>query len=120
MRQLCSDPLPAAPEGPLLRADAGTTLLQVRVTPNAKRNAIEGCQEMADGSVSLRVRVTAQPEKGKANKAVIQLLAKALGLAKSDFTLESGETARLKTLRIHRAADEVAPLIDELLRAPKI
>ena len=111
--------MPASPERPLLKADGGATLLQVRVTPNAKRNAVEGSQKLADGSVSLRVRVTAQPEKGKANKAVIQLLAKALGLAKSDFKLVSGETARLKTLRIHRAADEVAPLIDELLRAPK-
>lgn len=59
----------------------------------------------------------AQPEKGKANKAVIQTLAKALGLAKSDFTLVSGGTARLKTLRISREAADVAPLIDELLRA---
>ena len=92
-------------------------LLKVRVTPKSSRNAAGGAYHAADGTVSLQVRVTAQPEKGKANKAVIQTLAKALGLAKSDFTLVSGETARLKTVRINRAADEIAPRIDELLRA---
>ena len=92
-------------------------MLRVRVTPKSSTNTIEGLHEAADGTVSLQVRVTAQPEKGKANKAVIQTLAKALGLAKSDFALVSGETARLKTVRINRAADVIAPRIDELLRA---
>ena len=96
---------------------ADALLLRVRVTPKSSTNTIEGLHEAADGTVSFQVRVTAQPEKGKANKAVIQTLAKALGLAKSDFTLVSGETARLKTVRINRAADEIAPRIDELLRA---
>ena len=101
---------------PYEAASAGL-LLRVRVTPKSSINKVDGLHETPDGAVSLQVRVTAQPEKGKANKAVIQLLAKALGLAKSDFTLVSGETARLKTLRITQAAEEVAPLIDELVRA---
>ena len=40
------------------------------------------------------------PDKGKANTAVIALLAKALGVPKSAITVTSGETARLKTLAI--------------------
>lgn len=72
----------------------------LRVTPNASRDAIEGAETRDDGQVRLRVRVTAQPEKGKANKAVTALLAKALRLPKSSFTVIAGGTARDKTVRI--------------------
>lgn len=48
----------------------------------------------------LRLRVAAVPDKGKANAAVIALLAKALGVPKSAIAVTSGETARLKTVRI--------------------
>ncbi|HEV7292543.1 MAG TPA: DUF167 family protein [Devosia sp.] len=74
--------------------------LFVRVTPNAGRDAIEGTQIRDDGSVVLRVRVKAVPDKGKANAAVVSLLAKLLGLAKSDLSVAAGETARLKTIAV--------------------
>ena len=48
----------------------------------------------------LRIAVTAAPEKGKANKAIAQLLAKTLGIAKSRVVLQSGETSRKKTFLI--------------------
>ncbi len=48
----------------------------------------------------LRVRVKAVPDKGKANAAVVALLAKALGVPKTAVTLVSGDTARLKTVAI--------------------
>lgn len=48
----------------------------------------------------LRVRVKAVPDKGKANAAVIAVLAKALGLPKSALTLVAGDTARIKTIAI--------------------
>lgn len=48
----------------------------------------------------LRVRVSAVPDKGKANAAVAALLAKALGVAKSAVSVVSGETARMKTLEV--------------------
>lgn len=72
--------------------------LFVRVTPNAGRDAIEGVEQRDDGSAVLRVRVKAVPDKGKANAAVIALLAKPLGVAKSAISVSHGETARLKTL----------------------
>lgn len=74
--------------------------IYLRVTPNASRDAIEGAEMRGDGQMRLRMRVTAQPEKGKANKAVTALLAKALRLPKSSFTVIAGETARDKTMRI--------------------
>lgn len=48
----------------------------------------------------MRLRVTAPPDKGKANKAVLTLVAKSLGVAKSTVTLTAGDTARQKTLHI--------------------
>ncbi len=74
--------------------------LFVRVTPNAGRDAIEGVEQRDDGSAVLRVRVKAVPDKGKANAAVVALLAKALGVPRSAVTVVSGETARLKTLAV--------------------
>jgi uncharacterized protein YggU (UPF0235/DUF167 family) len=53
-----------------------------------------------DGSAVIRVRVTAVPDKGKANAAAIVLLAKALGVPKSAISVVSGETARLKTIAV--------------------
>ncbi len=53
-----------------------------------------------DGSAVLAVRVRAVPDKGKANAAVLALLAKGLDLPRSALVLASGETARLKTVAV--------------------
>lgn len=74
--------------------------MSLRVTPNAGRDAIDGAETRDDGSTVLRLRVAAVPDKGKANAAVIALLAKTLGIPKSSVTLVSGETARFKTVLI--------------------
>ena len=70
------------------------------MTPNASRDAVESVGNDADGRPFLRIRVTAVPEKGKANKAVVALLSKTLGAAKSSFEVVKGETDRVKTLHI--------------------
>jgi len=54
----------------------------------------------AEGKSYLKARVSAVAEKGKANKALIALVAKSLGVAKSSVSLTSGETSRKKILRI--------------------
>jgi uncharacterized protein YggU (UPF0235/DUF167 family) len=73
-------------------------LLPVRLTPKARRNAITGTAEDADGTRRLKVSVTTLPEGGKANAALVDLLAKSWGLPKSCFSIKSGITARAKTL----------------------
>jgi len=70
-------------------------VLNVRVKPGARRQGLIG---WADGQ--LEVAVHAPPEKGKANKALIELLAKELGLRKSQITLLSGRTGRRKRLQL--------------------
>jgi hypothetical protein len=74
--------------------------LAVRLTPSGGRDAIEGLQAVGDGETWIKARVSAAPEKGKANKALVTLLARSLGIPKSAVTFVSGETARKKILRI--------------------
>ena len=88
--------------------------LHLRVTPNAGADRIDGTELRDDGTAVLRVRVTAVPDKGKANAAVIGLLAKALGVSKSALTLVSGDTARLKTIEVAGDPAALAARIDAL------
>ena len=89
--------------------------LFVRVTPNAGRDAIEGVEFRDDGTAVLRLRVKAVPDKGKANAAVVALLAKALGVPKSGMSVVSGETARLKTLAVAGDPDALAARLKAIL-----
>lgn len=68
--------------------------IAIRVTPRARRNTIT-----VEGGV-IRIHVTAVPEDGKANQAVVKLLARALGVAKSRLTLLRGATSRDKLFRL--------------------
>lgn len=82
------------------RLTAEGLLLAVRVTPNAGVDRIEGIERRDDGRVVIRLRVAAVPDKGKANAAVIALLAARLDVPKSAISVVAGETARLKTVAI--------------------
>ncbi len=92
--------------------------LSVKLTPNAGRDGIDGAEEAADGETLLKARVTAVPEKGKANKALIELLAKSLKLPKSSISVISGDTARKKILRIDGDTEEIAAKLQALLERP--
>lgn len=73
--------------------------LKLRVTPNASANKIT-TETDEQGATTYRVYVTVPPEDGKANVAVIKLLAKHLGVAKSSLTIIRGETGRDKIIRL--------------------
>ncbi|MCB1539567.1 MAG: DUF167 domain-containing protein [Rhodoblastus sp.] len=82
--------------------------LVVRLTPKGGRDAIDGVETMSDGKVVLKARVRAVPEDGKANAALIELLAKALRVPRSAVTVAAGHTSRVKTLEIAGDADGLA------------
>ena len=86
----------------------------MRLTPKARAERIEGTILDGDGQLRLKVAVTAPPEDGKANAALIACLAKRLKIAKSTIGLESGATSRLKTLVIEGDKDELASKLDAL------
>ncbi|HXR53824.1 MAG TPA: DUF167 domain-containing protein [Acidimicrobiales bacterium] len=75
--------------------DPPDLLLRVHVQPGAGRTAVTGRHGDA-----LRVKVGAPPEGGRANAALVALLATTLGIAPSRISIESGETSRAKRLRI--------------------
>jgi uncharacterized protein (TIGR00251 family) len=71
------------------RSDKDGLILTVRATPKASRAGIVGTMATPDG-LALKVAVTAPADQGKANAAVIALLAEAFGVAKRDVHLLSG------------------------------
>lgn len=91
--------------------------LSVRVTPKCSLDAIDGLYEAADGTAALKLRVRAQPEKGKANKAVAALIARTLGVAKSDVSIVTGAKDRTKTLLVHGDTTLLTERIDALIDA---
>ncbi len=70
-------------------------ILLVKVIPKASRTEIVGWE-----GDYLKIRVKGVPEKGEVNRALISFLADRLGIAKSQITLISGETSRLKRVKI--------------------
>ncbi len=87
----------------------------LRVTPKASRNGITGIYVDGNGKASLKVTTTAQPEKGQANKAIIQILAKTFKHAKSGFTVIAGEIDRNKTILISGKESDVLSWLEPAL-----
>ncbi|RLQ89612.1 DUF167 family protein [Notoacmeibacter ruber] len=99
---------------PAFRATAKGVELVVRLTPRAAHDRLEGYVEGADGQTYLTARVRAVPERGKANAALIALLADSLSIAKSDVTVISGPTSRLKRLELAGSPTELAEKLASL------
>jgi len=73
----------------------GKILLKVKA--GAKRNAIEGMLEI-DGKEYLKISIKAVPEKGKANKMIVDFLAKEWGVPKRSLEISAGKTSQYKVL----------------------
>ncbi len=78
----------------------GDVRMFVRVSLSAATDEIAGFWNGADGEARLAVKVTAPPDKGKANAAVIKLIATHIGLPKSSLSIMAGKTSRLKTIAV--------------------
>lgn len=78
--------------------------IEVRVQPRSKRNAIEALPGQ-----SVKAYVTAPPEGGKANEALIALLAKALGVAKGACDYRAGPPKQNQAGEDRRAYEERCP-----------
>jgi len=73
--------------------------IPVKVQPRARRNEVVGFQ-----GDTLRVRVTAPPDRGRANQAVVELLAESLGIAKREVALVRGAASREKLVAVEGLA----------------
>ena len=74
--------------------------LKVRVVPKASRNQVDGYE---DGT--LKLRVTAPPTEGQANAGVIALLAKTLGVSKSQLQIVRGQSSRNKVVSVDKLTE---------------
>jgi len=93
---------------PYLTPAPGGVTLRLRVAPGASRDRISGVHGDA-----LKIAVAAPPENGKANRAVVALLAEALGCRRADVTVVSGLASRDKVARI--AGADAAAVRDRIL-----
>ena len=84
-----------------VRKIEGGVVVSVKVQPNASKD--RGVGEHGD---QLKIAVTVAPEKGKANKAVIKVLSRLLGVKSSDIEIFSGETSRDKKVFIRNITAE--------------
>ncbi|MBN2238388.1 MAG: DUF167 domain-containing protein [Dehalococcoidales bacterium] len=85
------------------------TKLDIKVHPGAGKNEITGFR---DGV--LNIKVTARPEKGKANTALVNYLSSILGISKSSIEIAKGSTSRLKTVAIEGLdIDTITGLIEK-------
>lgn len=97
---------------PFVVTDGGVKLT-VRLTPKASRDRVDGVAADAEGRAVLKVSVTAVPEDGKANAALIKLLAKAWKLPKTSIEIVQGATDRRKVLLISGDADELRQRLEQ-------
>jgi len=87
--------------------------IALRVTPRGGRDDIDGIETLANGRSVLKVRVRAIADGGEANKAVTELLARALRVPNARVKILSGATSRLKQV----AVDGDPKSLGEALRA---
>jgi uncharacterized protein (TIGR00251 family) len=96
------------------RRSRGGIVLAVRLTPKSSKDEVSGV-ESYDGNAVLKARVRAVPDKGKANAAVIKLIAKWLGVPRSMVGLASGGKSRLKSIAVSGDTQELLELIEDRL-----
>ena len=94
--------------------------LRLKVQPKARREGVVGWTPDPDGADgtgwALKLSVNAPPEDGKANAAVIALLAETLGVAKSAISVVSGATDRRKLVEIRGNASDLGASLDRLIK----
>lgn len=80
---------------------------RIKVTPKASSNRLGEVIKTEEGYFVLKVYVTSVPEQGKANEAVIAILAKSLHLPKRSIILKQGAKDRYKMIEIHKNYEEI-------------
>ena len=92
----------------------GKVIVRVRLSPNAAALKVNGIFTDAGGEEYLKISVISVPEKGKANKELVNLLSGRLKIAKSDIVIVSGETDRYKRLEVSGETDMIISRLNEL------
>jgi uncharacterized protein len=91
----------------------------LRVTPRGGRDDIDGLETLANGRTVVKVRVRATADGGEANRAVTELIAKALGVPKANVRILSGVTSRLKQIAVDGDPAKLGESLRKLTAAKK-
>ena len=94
--------------------------IALRVTPRSGRDGVDGIEQLSDGRSVLKVRVRAIADGGEANRAVLALLAKSLGVPKASVSLLSGATSRLKQIAVAGDPARLAEALRQLASVKSI
>ena len=92
--------------------------IALRVTPRGSRDDIDGIETLANGRSVVKIRVRAIAEGGEANRAVTELLAKALGVPKARVKILSGVTSRLKQVAVDGDPRQLGDTLKKLTTTP--
>lgn len=101
------------------RFSAQGIAIALRVTPRGGSDAIDGIETLSDGRSVVKVRVRAIADGGAANRAVTELLAKALHVPKSHVRVLSGATSRLKQVAVDGDAKQLGEVLSALTETTK-
>jgi uncharacterized protein len=106
------------PDGPLTVTGDGLRVL-IRLSPRAKADRLLAVAGTAEGGHVVKASVTAPPEGGRANEALLQLLARVWRLPRRDLTIVAGTASRNKTVGIAGDPGRLfARLAGEIARLP--
>jgi uncharacterized protein (TIGR00251 family) len=100
-----------------LSAVADGVRVRVHLTPNARADRLEGTARLADGAAVVKASVGAPPADGRANDALLRLLAKEWALPRHDLAIAAGAKSRRKTVHIAGAPAELLKRLDAALAA---
>jgi uncharacterized protein (TIGR00251 family) len=100
---------------PATRPHPDGIALSVRLTPKSSKNALIGLRDRADGTSVLAIKVTPPPDKGKANAALVKLMAKSLHMAPGKVELLSGHSSRNKEVLVRGETDAIMAAINKWL-----
>ncbi|MDD3288938.1 MAG: DUF167 domain-containing protein [Alphaproteobacteria bacterium] len=93
----------------------GGVRLAVKAKPGSSRSRAPKIVELEDSKHALEIAVSAVPEDGKANKAIIKTISEGLGIRKSDIEIKIGAGGRLKIIELSGSPDEICGKISAWL-----
>ena len=105
--------MPERPQSPA----RGGLRLAIRLSPRAKADRLNRLSNAADGGTVLTAMVTAPPEEGRANEALLRLLARTWRLPRRDLSIVAGAASRHKTVHIAGDPRQLRERLDVLLAA---
>jgi len=89
--------------------------LVVKAKPGSSRSRSPKIVDLADGKHAVEIAVSSVAEDGKANKAILEALAKEIGLKKNSLTLKVGSSGRIKIIEIEGDRDSLAAKVTDWL-----